>query len=177
MLHGLPSEAPWNQTHESLPEFHCAAQTWDICSDCQGGGYHEEQTDVDECRRWECTWCKGKGEVSTCCPEYAFHEGDLKLCEVCGKRYCADHIARMDDLYVCESCAKCVHCGGSAVLQCDLCSDFACLNHQREFSGGIDPDTGYHGDAGVSCWPKCKPIMRAPEPVVELREAETVCPF
>lgn len=109
------------------------------------------------------------------CGEATWDASDFKLCEVCGKRYCADHISRMDDLYLCETCCVCSLCGAPAVLQCDHCSDFVCSAHSREFTEH-DPDTGY-AEQGVRCLPRCKPITLTPADVVALAAEPAECPF
>lgn len=131
MLHGLPSEAPWNQGYESTPDFHCA---------------HAD------------------------CPEAAWAPNDFKLCETCGKHYCADHIARLDDLYLCDECRVCAHCKRPAVAQCDMCADLVCTAHVRHYADA-DHSTGY-AEQGEACSPRCKPIVINPAEVVALEELE-----
>lgn len=121
MLHGLPSEAPWNRKHESIPTYKCATP------ECVAYAHDEdEHHQCDFCGSRHCADCLVKIEDLKVCPACrACGEcGDEAFvqCGVCSGLVCIDH-AFMHGGRV-ASCAKCVPKVASATVatKCEKCA-------------------------------------------------------
>lgn len=109
------------------------------------------------------------------CDNRAADDAELKFCESCGQRFCADHANEVfPQLFACDDCYKCRVCAKPAACGCEECGDYLCDQHSVEVDT-TDPETGYRV-SGPVCRGGCS-VEIAPSEVVELQEEHLECPF